>query len=89
VFNHTLFTGLCVVLNSRLTKVNSLLVQIADHVHYLLTVQETSHITNSCVLTDGILQSVEWVVEDSLMVANVRRRCLNSASSEFDDGSEC
>ena len=88
VFNHALFASLGVELNSRLAEVNCVLLQTANHIHYLLTVQQTSHVTDCGVLANGILKSVERVVEDTLVVAEVGRRCLQDASGEFDDGTE-
>ena len=71
-----------------MSEVDCVLLQTAYHVHDLLTVQKTSHVTDCGVLTHRVLQSVERVVENTLVVADIRRRCLEDPTTEFCDGAE-
>lgn len=86
--HHTLLAFFRIELDSRLPEVDCVLLQTCDQVHDLLTVQQTSHVTNCGVLTHRVLHSVERVVENAVMVADVRRRCLEDSTAEFCDGSE-
>lgn len=88
MLDYALLAGLGIPLQSGLPVVDAVLLQVSYHVDDFLAVQQTAHVTDGRVLADGVLQRVERVVEDALVVADVREGRLEDSSAEFGDGSE-
>jgi hypothetical protein len=54
-----------------LTEGESVFFEVGYKVHDFLAVEHGAHVADDCVLADGVLESVEGVVEDALVVAKV------------------